>query len=846
MASEEILLQDSAFNIRLNATTYFSKNFDATQPLFADTETNYLYKGIRLVQLYQAHWDSVVVFDVRDVKLSSIYAAIKGAHIVFHNICYDAACFQEDLNINVCPFGSFDDTLLLARQAFAYNLEYFSLDRCFEYIYGYDVYAEIGEKKAMQKSFLSTKKKDMGIEDLTDQQIKYAAADVFYMPKFWDSIKHIKNEQCYKTDVLFIKNLLRWQRFGMPIDKAAIERLKAEQTKLVEELTLKLPQGLNVNSPKQVKDFLGFETSDKTTLLKASEGESNEACDLIIKKRKALKMLNFLDRYSFERVRGFFSPTTISGRVRCDGSGDIEGTDNLLQIPRALKGVFGFGENDERRLVYCDFAQLELRTACCNTSERNIEKAFREGLDLHAHTAALMFEGLSYEQALHDKEKRTAAKMCNFSLLYCSSAKTFKNAYLNNGGGLLTDEQASTYRNLWKSTYNGFAAWHEQAVRKYQKGLLECKSKNGRRYKAKMFTDICGVENQSIGADAAKTALNIFLEKEPNAKVLCFIHDAIIVEAQNDNEAKRLAEILGNSMVAGWFKAIENLPINDLPMPLEVGVGPMLYEAESNTVWATQGLKSQHVEIKPLFEECEVISNDVPEEVKNRDILFDADTPFYISALEAEGDLEVGKDLVLNYFKFFREQMQPKSVKYYLTIGRCFRYDLCDTYKANRDRDKAPPILKALKFWAAKKFSNIFYDERLEADDLVFYNALENPNALICSIDKDVLNSLPGRHWNPMKRKIVEVSHLTSTQWPYMQCIMGDSSDNVKGAKGIGEKKLWRFLDKSCSKPLDLWLQVLEAYRFAGQTIDEAVLNMQLVRLDQFNGKEVELWQPLH
>ena len=827
--------------VRLNDTQYFSANLDLSKPLFADTETNFLYRGIRLVQLFQEHWDSVVIFDTRVVKLQDVYNVIRSAHTVFHNICYDAVCFQEDLNIPYCPFERFDDTLLLARQALAYELDSFSLDSCFAHVYGEDVYAPIGEKKEMQKSFLSTKRRDMSVGDITEQQIQYSAADVFYMPKFWGVIKQAAEEEHYKTDILFIRNLLRWQRFGMPVDSKAVAQLRAEQTKLVEELTGKLPEGLNVNSPKQVKELLGFESSDKTTMLHA-EAEGNRVCGLIVNKRKALKLLNFLERYDFARVRGFFSPTTISGRVRCDGSADIEGTDNLLQIPRALKKVFGFEEGDSRRLVYCDFAQLELRTACCNTAERSIEQAFREGLDLHAHTASLMFDGLSYEQALKDKEKRTAAKMCNFSLLYCSSAKTFKNAYLNNGGGLLTDEQAVMYRSLWKDSYAGFSRWHDEAVNKYQKGLLACRSKNGRKYKAKLFTDVCGVENQSIGADAAKTALNIFLSKLPEAKVLCFIHDAIIVEAANDIEAAQIAETLGQSMVEGWFKAIENLPINDLPMPLEVGCGRTLIEAEGNTIWQTKGEKV--ISQAPLFEEVEVTSPNLPNEVLHRDILFDADTAFYIAALEAEGDLIVAQDLVLNYFKFFRESLQPVSVKYFLTLGKCFRYGIYAEYKAQRNRDLAPKCLGELKRWAVKKFKNVLHNELLEADDLVYFYGKQNPNALICSIDKDVLNSLPGRHWNPRKNSIVEVSEQQALLWPYLQCITGDSSDNIKGAKGLGPKKAEKFLEGVTSER-GAWRQVVKAYESAGSHENEALLNMRLVRLDQFDGESVKLWQPV-
>lgn len=830
--------------VRTNDLAFLKASLSKEAPLFIDTETCFLYKGIRLVQMFQKDWQEVLVMDTTSVSLSEVYEEIKHAHVVFHNYAYDAACFVEDLDLNENPFETFDDTLLLSRIAFP-EKERFSLDLCFSYVHGFDVYEQFGvEKKEMQKSFLTTKRKDGFAVPLTDTQVQYAAADVFYLPKLWEAVSMHTSKGFYLVDKEFLANSQKWQRNGLPVDLDIRAQEEKNVEKELEEVTEALPLGLNVNSFVQVRKVLACTASAKDDLLEM-EAKGNPIAGNILKKRKLLKLKNFLERFNYPRICGYFAPTAISGRARCDG-GDKEGTDNLLQIPRRLKNVFGFPKDDPRFLVYCDYAQLELRTACCLTGEHGIEKAFRDEVDLHTYTGMRMFPGSTYEEIKNDKIRRQAAKTSNFSLLYCGSVGSLKASLLRDGGLDVPMDTAAGYKRAWLEAYPAFKQWHDNAQQRFNRRQEVFSTPKGRKYRIRTYAEICGIENQSLGADSAKLALNLFIRKEPNAKVLCFIHDSIILEAPNEEEAKRLSKILGESMLEAWFETIKDLAITDLPMPLDVNYGKNLATIEKEGIgWQTKGeILALTSTPTPLFKETKVdpIKEYVPpKELLGRDILFDADTIFYILALEHE-DFDEALTAVKEYFSFTRKLFQAKSMKLFLTIGKCFRYELYPQYKANRNREAAPKHLHALKAHCAKNFSNVVSNPLFEADDLIVEAALANKDALVFAIDKDILNSLPGRHFNPKKREIVETSERDARRWPFLQAIIGDSSDNIPGVPGLGPKKAPAFLGDA-NNEYALWQGVVRAFESVGKSEEDALLMMRLVNMQQCHNGTFVPWQ---
>lgn len=190
----------------------------------------------------------------------------------------------------------------------------------------------------------------------------------------------------------------------------------------------------------------------------------------------------------------------------------------------------------------------------------------------------------------------------------------------------------------------------------------------------------------------------------------------------------------------------------------------------------------------------------------------------------------------------------------HFTVGRnSFRYNVVDlTYKANRLGTKPPIGLYDLK----KIFDNegkSTIHTNIEADDAVVMLKKEYPDKyILCAVDKDVLYSLEGRHFNyyssakyGIDMKFIDVDAITALKHHYRQCLTGDTNDGIIGLKGIGPKKADKLLD-SCETHADCWAVVLDEYTKAGRGDLDAITNMRLVSMHQLTIEwEVKLWRPL-
>lgn len=551
----------------MNLISILKNTLDPSKPLFCDTETNHFFSSIKLFQCYQEHWSEALVFDIAEYSLQEIYSLVKGCKSIWHNYSYDAACFCNDLGIKENPFPDFEDTLILSRLTLYPYLEYYSLDDCLKYACGFDPYEKQGLiKTELQKSFISTKTRDKFKEPASAQQLAYAATDVLYLPKLYNIVKVACNDFIYLLDKSFIDKALKWQQNGMPVDKEALAALEQSVKERLEQIDKILPKELNINSYLQVRNFLHMDSSDDLALADAASKGNTDAA-LVREKRGLIKRLNFVSRYSYDRIKGYFNPTAVSGRVKCQGSDMADGTDNLMQIPRDLKGVFGFAESDPRYLVHADFAQLELRTLTVLLGDPVLIKLFEGGHDLHKYAAQQLYEVPESEVS---KELRLMAKMCNFSLLYGSGANTFRNVLITYGE--IETPDLETCKNIvakWKKLYPKVALWHKDRFAQANNNKLIGCTLNGRHYRAFKPTDLLGIENQGLGAEVAKLSLHYLLKENADIKVLSFIHDAIILEAEDLQQGKLYAELLVKAMVKGWFEAIKNSAYPTLSMPLE-------------------------------------------------------------------------------------------------------------------------------------------------------------------------------------------------------------------------------------------------------------------------------------
>jgi 5'-3' exonuclease len=144
--------------------------------------------------------------------------------------------------------------------------------------------------------------------------------------------------------------------------------------------------------------------------------------------------------------------------------------------------------------------------------------------------------------------------------------------------------------------------------------------------------------------------------------------------------------------------------------------------------------------------------------------LIDADSLLYYEmGKETLEEAIAGLDQRLSHIL---EQCNTASYVGYLTHGKCFRYDVDSEYKAKRSKSN-----------------------RSEADDLVSYFSYSlNVPTIICSPDKDVLKQCVGMHYNYGKAEFVHTSPEEALKFLWIQALMGDSTDNIKGIPGVGIK----------------------------------------------------------
>lgn len=186
-------------------------------------------------------------------------------------------------------------------------------------------------------------------------------------------------------------------------------------------------------------------------------------------------------------------------------------------------------------------------------------------------------------------------------------------------------------------------------------------------------------------------------------------------------------------------------------------------------------------------------------------LLIDGDSICYICS---KGSLEESIDAVDSCLKSIFKATDAEEYIIFLSKGPYFRHVINPEYKGQR---KASSLLwlKTLKMYLVEKYHATTPPE-IEADDAVAYYKVLMPDAVICAIDKDVLKQVPGKHYNYMTRKWVTTTEEEAYKWLYLQALMGDSGDNIKGLPGIGPAKAAKILD-GCA-PDNYKYRVLQQY----------------------------------
>lgn len=527
--------------------TWKDPQLDKSKPIMFDTETLGLGGKTRLVQLKQG--DKLFIYDCFYISIEDIKYYLKDCHLVAHNIHYDLSCIDFQ---NWLP-KDFDDTMFMAKLYYPY-LDSFSLKNCLRN--------------------LNLDKGDEGASDwskvLTKEQLSYAAYDVEALDILYHKMISIKDDYSYKLDMYSLRYALHYQLIGMPVHQKNLRSFKTKNRNTLKKIYKELPEDLNINSSPQVKSLLNTESANAQTLrdIVLLKKDNYEMAQNILDAKKLDKQLNFLEKFSQQdRIYGFFVPSMAkSGRWTCKSlPGANMYSQNLQQLPRDLKSVLGYADDDQRYFVDADYPSLELYCMAAVVGEDIMADMLKDGIDLHKYSASIIYN-VSMEDVT--KYQRQIGKTANFGLGYGGGANMYKEFVKQMASIVLTDQEAVTIREKWLDTYPTVKAWHNNIKKKiFSNDYMIVQTPLGRRMKANTLNDALNLPIQGAGSECTKLSIHYLYQEISNVRIVNTVHDSITLECESEEQAIEQGKILAKCMEKGWNEMNKMMKIQ---IPMEV------------------------------------------------------------------------------------------------------------------------------------------------------------------------------------------------------------------------------------------------------------------------------------
>ena len=252
---------------------------------------------------------------------------------------------------------------------------------------------------------------------------------------------HLK-DLFYDMEMPLVEVLMEMEEEGITIDSKALAEYSKELDSTLIDLDYQIKElagmEFNTDSPKQMGEVLFEKLKISAKAKKTKTGQFATSEDvlekhkhdhpivpLILEYRQLRKLKStyvdalptYCDQNDGRIHTNFMQTVTATGRLSSNNP-------NLQNIPirsekgREIRRAFVSRDKDHK-LMAVDYSQIELRIIAALSEDPNMIQSFRDGLDIHAATAAKVY-GVSIEEVT--REQRSAAKAVNFGIIYGQSA----------------------------------------------------------------------------------------------------------------------------------------------------------------------------------------------------------------------------------------------------------------------------------------------------------------------------------------------------------------------------------------------------------------------------------------
>ncbi len=433
----------------------------------------------------------------------------------------------------------------------------------------------------------------------------YAAADaevtLRLVPLLGEKMaKHNCTDIFNKMEMPLVPVLISMEKAGISLDADFFSRFSAEmgeRLKLIEdEVYQAAGHTFNLNSTQQLSkvlfEDLKLEPPDRNKKTSSGHFSTSAAVldelkgqhpvvDLLLEYRELSKLKStYLDSLPLQinprdnRVHTSFNQTgSVTGRL-ASSEPNLQNIPTRTELGRQVR--LGFTASPGHSLLSVDYSQIELRIVAHMSGDEAMLKAFRDGQDIHATTAAAIYD-IPLEQVT--KDQRRHAKAINFGLIYGMSSFG-----LSRSTDLTLGEAENFVRDYFE---------HFPGVKKYLDNIRTLAAKQGyvetmlgrRRYFPNLANPVNQVmrnreEREAINAPIQGTAADIMkiamirvqdmLESSGlKSRMILQVHDELVLEVPDD-ELKSVTALVRKTMEEAYKLDI-----------------PLLTEARSGVNWGS-------------------------------------------------------------------------------------------------------------------------------------------------------------------------------------------------------------------------------------------------------------------